>query len=130
MEIYAHAHSQPPVRFARPERTMCVTLMLDFQLGAAVARLDIAFPLTAINGEEDPRSAAVSLACSAMGAGLGELKRDTEKKAAEKAEKEKANKQKVMFENLFIGFKKKYDEEIKNASKVEQEEEDKRKQKI
>ena len=35
-----------------------------------------------------------------------------------------------MFEGLFVGFKKKYDEEIKNASKVEQEEEDKRKQKI
>jgi hypothetical protein len=35
-----------------------------------------------------------------------------------------------MFENLFNNFKKKYDDEIKNASKVEQEEEDKRKQKI
>ena len=45
-------------------------------------------------------------------------------------EKEKATKQKVMFENLFNNFKKKYDDQIKNASKVEQEEEDKRKMKI
>jgi hypothetical protein len=35
-----------------------------------------------------------------------------------------------MFENLFKGFKKKYDDEIKNATQVEKEEEDKRKQVI
>jgi flagellar motility protein MotE (MotC chaperone) len=35
-----------------------------------------------------------------------------------------------MFENLFTGFKKKYDDEIKNATQVEKEEEEKRKQKI
>lgn len=43
------------------------------------------------------------------------------------ADKDKALKQKVMFENLFNGFKNKYDDEIKNASRVEKEEEDKRK---
>ena len=35
-----------------------------------------------------------------------------------------------MFENLFNNFKKKYDDEIKNASAVETEEENKRKEKI
>lgn len=33
-----------------------------------------------------------------------------------------------MFENLFNGFKKKYDDEIKNAEQVEKDEEGKRKQ--
>jgi uncharacterized phage-associated protein len=33
-----------------------------------------------------------------------------------------------MFENLFNNFKKKYDDEIKNAEQVEKEEETKRKQ--
>jgi hypothetical protein len=33
-------------------------------------------------------------------------------------EKEKVNKQKVMTENLFNGFKKKYDEEIENAQRI------------
>lgn len=42
-------------------------------------------------------------------------------------EKEKANKQKLMFENLFNSFKKKYDDEIKNAETIEKGEEEKRK---
>ena len=43
------------------------------------------------------------------------------------AEREKANKQKLMFENLFNSFKKKYDNEIKIAEEVEKEDETKRK---
>jgi hypothetical protein len=42
-------------------------------------------------------------------------------------EKEKASKQKLMFENLFNNFKKKYDDEIKNAETIEKGEEEKRK---
>ena len=36
-------------------------------------------------------------------------------------------KQKAMFQNLFNGFKKKYDEEIAKAQEIEKEEENKRK---
>lgn len=43
------------------------------------------------------------------------------------AERDKVAKQKAMFENLFNGFKKKYDEEIAKAQEVEKEEENKRK---
>lgn len=43
------------------------------------------------------------------------------------AEREKVAKQKAMFENLFNGFKKKYDEEIARAQEIEKEEENKRK---
>ncbi len=32
-----------------------------------------------------------------------------------------------MFENLFTGFKKKYDDELKNAEQIEKDEENKRK---
>lgn len=42
-------------------------------------------------------------------------------------EKEKVAKQKAMFENLFNGFKKKYDEEIAKAQEIEKDEENKRK---
>jgi hypothetical protein len=42
-------------------------------------------------------------------------------------EREKMAKQKTMFENLFNGFKKRYDEELKKAQNIEKEEEDKRK---
>lgn len=43
------------------------------------------------------------------------------------AERDKVAKQKAMFENLFNGFKKKYDEEIARAQEIEKEEENKRK---
>lgn len=46
---------------------------------------------------------------------------------AAEGEREKMAKQKAMFENLFNGFKKRYDEELKKAQNIEKEEEDKRK---
>jgi hypothetical protein len=42
-------------------------------------------------------------------------------------EREKVAKQKAMFENLFNGFKKRYDEEIAKAQEIEKDEESKRK---
>lgn len=46
---------------------------------------------------------------------------------AAEAEREKMAKQKGMFENLYGGFKKRYDEELAKAQQTEKEEEEKRK---
>lgn len=48
-------------------------------------------------------------------------------KYAAEAQREKMAKQKEMYQNLFNGFKKKYEEELKKAQNIEKEEEDKRK---